>query len=143
MYLLIINHSGKGNEATRSKTSADNGIYGEPKAANGPLMLSTVLTQEQPVGITNPLVINRQSLLENAPQGQESSKGVFQKIISAFTWTSVKETQAVLKILNFNGTTHTSVTTNPSVFQELVILLGQQVSCGQITKYCILIIFDE
>ena len=102
-------------------------------------MLSTVLAQEQPVGITNPLVINRQSLLENAPQGQQSSKGVFQKIISALTWTSVKETQAVLKILNFNGTTctHTSVTTNPSVFQELVILLGQQVSCGQITKYCI------
>ena len=156
LHLLILSHSGKTKEPKNSQTLSEDSSTEhqcgknvptqpntmkviEPNTAYGPSVLSNVLKQEQSVGITKASVIHKQSQLEIATQGQQSSKGLFQTFIAA-AWGGGKESEAKMdpkKILNVQGSIHTSVTANPSLFQDLILLLRTEVSCGQMIMYLI------
>ena len=106
--------------------------YCELNAADGISVLPNVSKQDPPMGMTSTFAMDSQCQMDNTSQGQQP-KGFIQTIIQYFRG---KEAHTVpelkltpKKILNCNGKTHTLVTGNPTVFQNLIILLGTEVSC--------------
>ena len=98
----------------------------ELKAADG------FSKHDPPMGMTSIDAMDSQGLMDNTSQGQQP-KGYIQTFKQYFRG---KEAEAIpepkwtaTKILNFQGKTHALVTANPSVFQNLILLLGTEVSC--------------
>ena len=106
--------------------------YCEPKAEDGLSVLPNVSKQDPLMGMTCTYAMDSQCQMDNAFQGQQP-KGRLQTFLHYFTGkeaeTNPESKCTPTKILNFNGKTHTLVTGNPTVFQNLISLLGTEVSC--------------